>query len=213
MAEISGIPVDLMLTQGNQEFDLPDSERFDGDEENARRYYRIQGFPLRKGIVKANGRSFLITDMTSYKVRENSLAIIANHDALTQVYNRRFFFDYFGQLQNRHFGIDISILMIDADHFKDINDTYGHLAGDEVLKTIAQRILGCLRTSDIISRFGGEEFIVLLSGTPSAGMEIVASRILLAISDNPFVFEMTRTARGLMAMEEMNINMTVSIGA
>jgi diguanylate cyclase (GGDEF)-like protein len=52
-----------------------------------------------------------------------------------------------------------------------------------------------------------------LSGTPSAGMEIVATRILLAISDNPFVFVMTRTSRGLMAMEEMNIKMTVSIGA
>jgi predicted signal transduction protein with EAL and GGDEF domain len=154
MAEISGIPVDFLLTQDNQEFDLGE------------RYYRIQGFPLRKGLVKANGRSFLITDMTSYKVREKSLALIANHDALTQVYNRRFFTDYFDQLKNRHPGMDISVLMIDADHFKNINDTYGHLAGDEVLKTIAQRILGCLRTSDIICRFGGEEFFVLLSGTP-----------------------------------------------
>jgi diguanylate cyclase (GGDEF)-like protein len=151
--------------------------------------------------------------MTSYKVRENSLAVIANHDALTQVYNRRFFSDYFAQLKNRRLGMDISILMIDADHFKDINDTYGHLAGDEVLKTIAQRIQGCLRTSDILCRYGGEEFLVLLSGTPSGGMKIVANRILLAISEHPFAFEMTRTSKGLMAMEEMNIKLTVTIGA
>jgi diguanylate cyclase (GGDEF)-like protein len=200
LSEISGIPVDFLLTRDRLEFEFE------------KRFYRIQGFPVRRGLVRANGRSFLITDLTKYKVRENSLAITANHDALTQVYNRRFLTSYFAQLANRRPGMDISFLMIDADRFKEVNDTYGHLAGDEVLKTVARRIQGCLRTNDVICRFGGDEFFVLLSGALSEGMEIVARRILHAVSENPFVFVLPRTSRGLMTMEEINIEMTVSIG-
>jgi diguanylate cyclase (GGDEF)-like protein len=210
LSDLSGIPIDFLLAREREDFELI-TENPGG--EGPKRYYRMQAFPVRPGPIPGNGRGFLITDMTSYRSREDSLADVANRDALTQVYNRRFFNTYFEQLKTKHAGTDISILMIDGDHFKSINDTYGHLAGDEVLKTIASRCRSCLRTSDIICRFGGEEFVVLLGGTPRAGMEIVANRILHAIADNPFVFEMTRTSRGLVTVEEMSINVTISIGA
>jgi diguanylate cyclase (GGDEF)-like protein len=221
LADLTGIPMDVLLTRDREDFELvaaTDTEAVsdfvDGEVPPPQtRYYRLQAFTVRPGFFPGNGRGFLITDVTSYKARENSLADVANKDALTQVYNRRFFTTYFEQLKTRHAGNDISFLMIDGDHFKSINDTYGHLAGDEVLKTIAYRCRGCLRTSDIICRFGGEEFVVLLGGTPASGMEIVANRILHAIADNPFVFEMTRTSHGLVTMEEMSINVTISIGA
>ena len=60
----------------------------------------------------------------------------------------------------------LSLLMIDIDHFKDVNDTYGHLAGDDVLREVAARIKAELRMSDALGRFGGEEFVVLLPATP-----------------------------------------------
>lgn len=87
-------------------------------------------------------------------------------DPLTQVFNRQYFA---GQIASelsfavRH-QTDLSLLLVDIDHFKHVNDTYGHLAGDDVLKLVAKRLLLQLRTEDVLARYGGEEFVVLLRG-------------------------------------------------
>jgi len=79
----------------------------------------------------------------------------------------------------------LAALMIDVDHFKDINDRYGHAVGDEVLHEISRRILEAIRATDLLSRFGGEEFSVLLPNTPLAGARIIAERIRELVSARP----------------------------
>jgi diguanylate cyclase (GGDEF)-like protein len=80
---------------------------------------------------------------------------------------------------------DLSMLVIDLDHFKNINDQLGHAMGDEVLKSTASQIVQCVRRSDLIFRFGGEEFVVLLSKTSLIGAQRLAERMRAAIENNP----------------------------
>lgn len=80
------------------------------------------------------------------------------------------------ELARRH-GQPLSVIMLDVDHFKAVNDTYGHAIGDAVLKQVAECITHCVRASDIVFRYGGEEFLVLLSNTPQDGAVHLAERI------------------------------------
>ncbi len=92
-------------------------------------------------------------------------------------------------------------LMIDVDHFKRINDQYGHLAGDAVLREVAQRIDAEMRISDTGARFGGDEFALVLAGASIADGERVASRVLQAIGREPFALS-----------KDANESVTLSIG-
>jgi diguanylate cyclase (GGDEF)-like protein len=76
--------------------------------------------------------------------------------------------------------------MLDLDHFKRINDTYGHLAGDDVLKAFAELVRNCLRKEDLLARYGGEEFVVLLPGAAPAAAAILAERIREEVAARPF---------------------------
>ncbi|MFT5594230.1 MAG: diguanylate cyclase (GGDEF)-like protein [Oceanicoccus sp.] len=78
---------------------------------------------------------------------------------------------------------DLSVLMIDLDHFKSINDGYGHLVGDEVLKAVVKQIKQCIRQTDICFRYGGEEFVVLLNNANIANARLIAERIRMTVSD------------------------------
>jgi diguanylate cyclase (GGDEF)-like protein len=97
--------------------------------------------------------------------RMKELAII---DELTGIYNRRFFYIAANKEITRsvRYKKDLSFILIDIDHYKEVNDHYGHLAGDKVLQRITQVIQKELRTSDVFARYGGEEFLILLSDTP-----------------------------------------------
>ena len=83
----------------------------------------------------------------------------------------------------------IGFVMIDIDHFKSINDNHGHLGGDEVLREASRRLKACLRTYDVIGRYGGEEFLVVLPQTDLASAGLVAERMRLAIRETPFDVE------------------------
>jgi diguanylate cyclase (GGDEF)-like protein len=100
-------------------------------------------------------------------------------DGLTQVYNRRYFMERFRQEVKRvgRYGPPVSLLMIDIDHFKKVNDTYGHQAGDAVLAGVAGLIKWKLRETDLIARYGGEEFCVIATGTEQAGALVLAERV------------------------------------
>lgn len=106
-------------------------------------------------------------------------------DPLTQVSNRRYFDIKFKEELERasRTGYLLSCLMIDIDKFKKINDTYGHQTGDEVLKKVAATIKESIRAVDFVSRYGGEEFIVILSQTDLNGAAQMAERIRIAISN------------------------------
>lgn len=84
---------------------------------------------------------------------------------------------------SKRFGYDLSVLMLDLDHFKSINDGFGHMIGDEVLKAIVQQIKTCIRQTDICFRYGGEEFVVLLNNANLANARLIAERIRMTISD------------------------------
>jgi two-component system cell cycle response regulator len=108
-------------------------------------------------------------------------------DFLTGFHNRRYLHarlrEELARVQRAR--VSIACLMIDVDHFKRINDQYGHLAGDDVLRAVAQRIDGEMRTSDIGARFGGDEFAMVLSQATIADAERVARRLLLAVRRQP----------------------------
>jgi len=107
----------------------------------------------------------MVTDLKNTK---KDLEFLATHDSLTGLYNRRYITE---QLEREvshavRYGVDCSLVILDLDHFKDVNDVYGHLAGDAVLKHVAQVLKTSIRASDILGRWGGEEFLILLPHTP-----------------------------------------------
>ncbi len=106
----------------------------------------------------------------------------ASTDDLTGLYNHRFLIDYLGQqvaLAER-LNTPLAILIIDLDHFKTVNDTYGHPVGDAVLSDFAQTLVGSIRRADLAARYGGEEFIVVMSNTAAVDARRVAEKIRAA---------------------------------
>jgi diguanylate cyclase (GGDEF)-like protein len=109
----------------------------------------------------------------------------AQIDPLTGVLNRRSLIERLDAacLRARARGLPIALLFIDLDHFKQVNDTHGHLAGDACLKAIIQPIQAELRQSDVIGRYGGEEFVVILSSADAAAAHPIAQRILERVAE------------------------------
>ncbi len=108
---------------------------------------------------------------------------LAATDGLTGIHNRRAFLDVLRRdiARARRNGSKLSVLLLDVDHFKKVNDTHGHQAGDAVLVAVAKTAVGTVRTADVVARYGGEEFVVLLSGTPREGALVVAERMRVSL--------------------------------
>jgi diguanylate cyclase (GGDEF)-like protein len=125
-------------------------------------------------------------------------------DHLTGLYNRRYFMNRAGEEIERSLRhqAPLSVLMVDIDHFKEFNDTYGHATGDRVLQTVARAMKDALRKPDICSRHGGEEFAVLLPSTPGENAYYVAERVRRTLSGTRY------TGLGLPA----EANITISVG-
>ncbi len=127
---------------------------------------------------------------------------MAYTDPLTQTSNRSAFDDYIKReisLATRH-SKSLSIIFLDVDHFKHINDQYGHECGDVALTSVAKWIKECLRSSDAVFRFGGEEFVIILSETDLIGAELVAERIRNNIENHTMSYNMQA------------VNITASLG-
>lgn len=110
---------------------------------------------------------------------------MAYYDHLTDIYNRRYFFEIATSTISlaKRDQKPLSISMIDIDNFKSINDTYGHNVGDEVIKSLTKEVSLCIRESDIFARFGGEEFILLLSSTDVNSATTISEKIRVAIEN------------------------------
>lgn len=113
---------------------------------------------------------------------------LAIKDGLTSVYNRRYFDTHLQRmLKNaKDKGQSLSLMMIDMDHFKSVNDTYGHQSGDEILKQLAARVKSCVRPTDLVARYGGEEFSVVMPDTDLKHAAIVAERVRKSIEGLDF---------------------------
>jgi diguanylate cyclase (GGDEF)-like protein len=134
--------------------------------------------------------------------KNNQLEFLATIDPLTELPNRRYFerqVIYEASI-NRRYNHQASILLIDIDHFKRINDTYGHDAGDYILKSLAKIFKGHVRESDTVCRWGGEEFMFLLSHTTLDGAMVLANRLNKIAKEKPFIYQ------------ENPIPLTISIG-
>lgn len=133
--------------------------------------------------------------------RSVSMAYI---DALTGLYNRRYMNTNLDRkiMEIAESAKPISIMMLDIDHFKPVNDVYGHAVGDEILKSIAGRMKRSVRDMDLVSRFGGEEFVVIMPDTPQTAACKVAERLRASVASGPFSI----------SGEKEPVAVTVSIG-
>ena len=138
-----------------------------------------------KGAVAAIQRAQIIETTRADNVR---LEALAHTDPLTQCLNRRALTERLvGEMERaRRYNSLVTLLMVDLDHFKRINDTHGHLVGDDVLSDVGAVLRGMVRSVDIVARYGGEEFVVVLPETPSAGALTFAHRLRERIEDHVF---------------------------
>jgi two-component system, cell cycle response regulator len=132
-----------------------------------------------------------------------ALRRLATRDQLTSLLNRREFDRIIAEERERalRFGHDLGLVMVDIDHFKSINDTHGHPAGDAVLREVARRLVDQVRTVDRVARFGGEEFAVVLMQTDIGNATDVARRLCQAISREP-----------ILATDTIALDVTISAG-
>ncbi len=151
---------------------------------------------------KVIGAFMLIRDVTAEtqlqgKYKDKATKSVT--DPLTGLFNRAHFEEYMNQEEARiatlPVGSDhrnLTVIMGDIDHFKKINDKFGHPAGDYVIKTVAQIFMKTVRKTDVVCRYGGEEFLVILPASDAAGCQIAADKVRAAIESHVFEFEGTR---------------------
>ena len=141
-------------------------------------------------IVAAAGPalvSLLVVMHLSRMIRERQrLEFATNHDPLTGLVNRSCFHDRVTLALGRGDGAGAAVLFLDLDRFKNVNDTLGHDAGDELLRLVADRLSACARASDTVARISGDEFAVLLPGAENAGQATRLAERMLAQFDSPF---------------------------
>jgi diguanylate cyclase (GGDEF)-like protein/PAS domain S-box-containing protein len=162
-------------------------------------------FTVKITSVQDPARRMVVTheDVSVLKRAELASQTLANVDNLTGAMSRQHFMCLADQelARSKRYQLPLVVLMLDLDHFKSVNDNYGHPTGDVVLKRFVQTVKGVLRESDLIGRIGGEEFAVLLPNTTQEGGCALANRIIEAVRANPVVFE------------KQTVAYTVSIGA
>ena len=160
---------------------------------------------VRSTSTPYNGKQVSVAvmrDISERKRNEKHLRFLATTDSLTQVPNRRHFQELAQSeiSKSKRFQHELSFLLLDIDHFKRINDTYGHGMGDEVIKKLAATCKSRLRDIDIIGRMGGEEFAIMLPETDGEGALVIAELLRSTIANTPFDFDGHK------------INVTISIG-
>jgi two-component system cell cycle response regulator len=162
--------------------------------------------PIDKNELVARVRSQIKRKRYTERLRDSvqTSMELAVTDALTGLYNRRYMESHVGTLVDRSAarGKSLSVLLLDIDYFKSINDTYGHDAGDDVLRDFSDRLRACIRGIDLACRYGGEEFVVVMPDTDIGVATMVAERIRRRVAGDMFPIQ-----RG-----EKQIEVTISIG-
>ena len=172
-------------------------------------YQNCMLLPLKAEQGKPEAVCVMVFDATDTAIAQNllkealeSISEISNRDGLTGVYNRRYLENTLNMEfeRTRRYGGTFSLILFDLDFFKKVNDTYGHLGGDRVLMDVADRLKERVRASDIVGRYGGEEFMVILPETNLEGAVQFAEGIRQLVEWEPVIFE------------DKNIPVTISMG-
>lgn len=150
-------------------------------------YVSSSGHPITDADGRFIGHRGVDVDVTELTEVRMELERMALHDPLTGLANRHKFLDRFTLEceRQRRYGRPLSLLVIDVDHFKRVNDRHGHLAGDAVLRHVAEVLRATVRGTDLVARFGGEEFIVLLPETDETGARNLAETLRRRIAAEP----------------------------
>jgi diguanylate cyclase (GGDEF)-like protein/PAS domain S-box-containing protein len=167
------------VTQGNA-LSLENSRELEGQHANG------AVFPIELTVtemMEGNQRLFtgVIRDITERKKAQDKIQYMAHHDALTKLPNRNLYIDRVERaiVRAERSGKPLAIMFVDLDKFKPINDELGHEAGDAVLKAVAERMLTCVRLSDTVARFGGDEFVAILENLDHAdSAAVVAQKVI-----------------------------------
>jgi len=164
----------------------------------------VDEYVLRDGDLLKIGRTIFkfLTGGNIEHAYHEEIYRLTTVDGLTQVYNKRYFLEVLEREISRghRYGRDLSLIMFDIDHFKKVNDTFGHLAGDYVLKHLASVIKERIRREDIMARYGGEEFAIVLPEIDNYNARQFAEKIRRIVERTTFKFEDTK------------IPITISIG-
>lgn len=173
--------------------------------------------PLKGASGKPEAVCIMVFDATDTAIAQNQLkealetiSEISNRDGLTGIYNRRYLEARLASefARTQRYGGTFSMILFDLDYFKKVNDTYGHLAGDKVLVEIAARVRENLRSSDVLGRYGGEEFVLILPETPLEGAHLFADRLREIVAQDAVEFDtITIPVTVSMGVTEMDTSM------
>ncbi len=142
-------------------------------------------------LISIGAYASVAIERSKFYHKTEELKKISITDSLTGLLNRRYFRERMAEEieRSRRHHLPLSLIMMDIDNFKSVNDTYGHLVGDEALKITARAIRNCVRTIDVAARYGGEEFTVILPQTAKSDATVIAERICSEVSRLDFPFE------------------------
>jgi diguanylate cyclase (GGDEF)-like protein len=159
-------------------------ECFDG----SRKVILNSALPIPDASGGVAGAIMVNHDITERKRAEDKLRGMVDRDPMTNAYNRRSLYDFLeGEIHRlRRYGGSLSVIMFDVDHFKDINDDHGHLAGDRVLVAIAELVREELRGLDRLARYSGEEFFLIAPNTSAQRAIVLAERLRARIASASF---------------------------
>jgi len=136
-------------------------------------------------------------DVTERRRAEMQLAFMAHHDALTGLPNRTFFHERLQQATTQaKRGVPFVLMSLDMNGFKSVNDTLGHAAGDDLLRTVAQRLRACVRESDTVARLGGDEFAIIQTGPKEDGDAVVLAKRLIVALGLPYLLHGQQVTSG-----------------
>lgn len=154
-------------------------------------WFEARMFPMENLYLGHRAVTVMIINITERKLLHQRLSELSYLDPLTSLANRRYFMERISEELEEHYakGTSVHVLLCDIDHFKSINDRYGHLAGDAILKGFATIVRKVLKQTHTIARFGGDEFIISLVNMTNEQVLEKSNELRLAIQDYPFDYE------------------------
>ena len=204
-----GVSLHDLMNAGTAEFD-PGSllmQQLDASREGKPQFFErdLAGgriLSVRANPIPGGGVITLYSDITERKAFERRLIDMATRDELTGLVNRREFFTlgHHEEERAKREGHVVSVMMVDADYFKKVNDTYGHAIGDDVLRDLADNCRKIFRKTDIVGRYGGEEFAIVLPGAQEDMAKIIAERLRSSVAES------------VVPSEKGDVKYTISIG-